>query len=127
MSEQPKGTRPPFEHWAVVELMGHVRLAGHVTEQELFGAKLGRIEIPQKDGSFVSQLFGGASVYRITPVTEAVARQVALNTTYMPVSVWDFPRPALPRPDDEDPNPGRHDRPDTGDDYDDEPDNEPAF
>ncbi len=91
MNEQ-KGTRAPFEAWAVVELMGHVKLAGKVTEQEVLGSKLGRIEIPQKDGTFVTQFFGGASVYRISPVSEEVARHVALNTTYMPISAWELPR-----------------------------------
>lgn len=32
--------------WGIVELMGHVRLAGRVSEVERFGAKLGRIDIP---------------------------------------------------------------------------------
>lgn len=35
--------------WAIVELMGHVRLAGYVTEEERFGAKLGRIDIHAKE------------------------------------------------------------------------------
>ncbi len=95
-----KGTRPPFESWAVVELMGHVKLAGKVTEQEVFGAKLGRVEIPQRDGTWVTQLFGGASVYRISPVSEEVARAVALTTTYMPLSPWELPRPKIEGPKD---------------------------
>ena len=40
-------TEKPFDQWAIVELMGHVRVAGKVTEVELFGAKMGRIEIPR--------------------------------------------------------------------------------
>lgn len=34
------------DQWAVVELMGHVRLAGRISEEERFGSKLGRIDIP---------------------------------------------------------------------------------
>ena len=34
-----------METWAIVELMGHVRVAGFVTEEERFGVKLGRIDI----------------------------------------------------------------------------------
>lgn len=58
-----------FETWAVVELMGHVRLAGRLTEENLFGSALGRIDIPVGDGTdeFITQYFGGGSVYRITP------------------------------------------------------------
>lgn len=99
------------EVWAIVELMGHVRLAGRLTEEEKFGAKMGRLDIPVasepncincngknppcplcKGGSFVSQLFGGNSVYRITIVTEAVARHVASSHAPAPVSPWDFPK-----------------------------------
>lgn len=29
------------DSWAIVELMGHVRIAGRITEEERFGAKLG--------------------------------------------------------------------------------------
>lgn len=81
--------------WAVVELMGHVRLAGRLSEEEKFGGKLGRLDIPQEDGSFVTQFFGAGSVYRITVVAEAVARHVAKGASPAPVSPWDFPK-ALP-------------------------------
>ncbi len=81
----------PAEVWAVVELMGHVKLAGRLTEEEKFGVKMGRLDIPA-EGGFVTQLFGGASVYRITIVTEAVARQVNRSTSPAPVSPWDFPK-----------------------------------
>lgn len=79
------------EVWAIVELMGHVKLAGRVSEEEKFGAKMGRIDIPDGDG-FVTQFFGGASLYRITIVTEEVARAVAKNVTVAPVHSWDFPK-----------------------------------
>ena len=39
--------------------------------------------------------FGGGSVYRITAVTEEVARHVAKSSQPAPVSSWDFPKPAL--------------------------------
>lgn len=38
--------KQPESVWAVVELMGHVKLAGRLTEEEKFGAKLGRPDIP---------------------------------------------------------------------------------
>lgn len=76
--------------WAIVELMGHVRLGGKLTEEERFGVKLGRLDIP--DGErFVTQFFGGQSVYRITIVDEAAARAVARRTPE-PVSAWELPK-----------------------------------
>ena len=38
---------PPAPKWAIVELMGHLRLAGLLSEEEHFGAKMGRIDIPR--------------------------------------------------------------------------------
>lgn len=85
-------TRSEPAVWACVELMGHVKLAGRLTEEEKFGAKLGRLDIPQEDGSFVTQFFGGSSVYRITLVTEDVARHIARKSSPEPVHPWDFPK-----------------------------------
>jgi hypothetical protein len=82
-----------FEQWAILELMGHVRLAGKVTEEEHFGAKLGRIDIPNGDG-FTTQWFSGGSIYRLTPTTEAIARGVALRNQPEPVHRWELPAPA---------------------------------
>jgi hypothetical protein len=38
-----------FDSWCVLELMGHVRMAGRVTEEERFGVKMGRIDVPDAD------------------------------------------------------------------------------
>lgn len=43
-----------FGTWAILELMGHVKLAGFVTEEELFGGKIGRIDIPGADDQNLS-------------------------------------------------------------------------
>jgi len=80
------------ETWAVVELMGHVRLAGRLTEEERFGSKVGRLDIPNTDGGFTTQFFGGGSVYRITIVSEEAARIVAGKSTAAPVQPWELPK-----------------------------------
>lgn len=96
-----------FKEWAILELMGHVKLGGIVTEVEMFGAKLGRIEVPTATG-FVTQFFGGGSVYRLTPTTEAIARLVAQSNAPAPINRWELPQLAAasgapdPRGDDED-------------------------
>lgn len=85
-------TNGTFDQWCILELMGHVRLAGRVTEESLFGTALGRIDIPNGDG-FTTQYFGGSSVYRITPTTEEVARLVAVGNQPEPVHRWELPAP----------------------------------
>jgi hypothetical protein len=112
-----------FETWAVVELMGHVKMAGRVTEEERFGGKLGRIDIPDESGDFSTQYFGFASVYRLTVVTEEVARFIASRNKPAPIYSWDLDKvralkPA-PDPDAIDAEPGGGlDEPPDGDDED---------
>jgi hypothetical protein len=77
--------------WGILELMGHVRTAGRITEEEKFGCKLGRIDIPKDDG-FVTQYFGGSSIYRLSPCTEEVARAVAKTSVPSPVHSWELPK-----------------------------------
>jgi hypothetical protein len=91
--EQEAPKAEPFEQWAIVELMGHVRLGGRLTEESHFGVALGRIDIPAGDG-FATQFFGGSSIYRITPVAEDVARAVATANQPQPVHRWELPAPA---------------------------------
>lgn len=103
------------DEWAIVELMGHVKLAGRLTEVERFGSKMGRLDIPQDDGNYITQFFGGGSVYRITAVSEDVAKAVAKGNQSHPVSAWDWPK-ALPE---RQPAPSIHDDSEDEDDFDD--------
>lgn len=80
------------EMWGILELMGHVRLAGKITEEERFGGKLGRIDIPNKDGGFTTQFFNASSIYRLTPTSEETAFQVAVNCQPTPVHAWELPK-----------------------------------
>jgi hypothetical protein len=66
------------EIWAIVEVMDHSRYAGRVSECQQFGAPLIRVEVPESDGqpAFEKHL-GAASIFAITPCTEAVARAAA--------------------------------------------------
>lgn len=66
--------------WAIVELFGHQRHAGLVQEAELFGVRMGRVDVPDaKDPAktHATHLFAGSSVFRFTPCTEETARRVA--------------------------------------------------
>lgn len=71
-------TEEPFDQWCVVELMGHMRLGGKLTEEEHFGIKLGRLDIPNKEGGSSTQYFGANAIFRIIPTTEEIATAVGL-------------------------------------------------
>jgi hypothetical protein len=76
--------------WAIVEVMGHRRFAGHVTEQLFGSAALIRVDVPATEQparygrearttAEYSKLIGVASIYCITPCTEDVARRAAVE------------------------------------------------
>lgn len=96
-------TEQAADEWAIVELFGHIRTAGRVSEVERFGVKLMRLDIPGDDGDFVAtQLIGGAALYRVTPTTEDTARRVAALGRPAPVKAWQLSAvPHRDEPDDE--------------------------
>ena len=65
-----------FEGWALLELLGHRQRVGRVSEVEMFGGKLLRIDIPF-DGGEVTEFYGCGSVYALRPIAEDVARDMA--------------------------------------------------
>jgi hypothetical protein len=79
-----------FKEWAILELMGHRKLAGLVSEQELGGTNLIRIDVPTADG-FATQFYGAAALYCLTPCSEAVARAFAKGAQPEPVHRWELP------------------------------------
>ena len=81
-----------YEGWSIMELMGHRRLAGYVTEQEIAGARMLRIDVPgEGDEVHATQFYSPSSLYCLTPVTEEVARGLARRTKPAPVQRWELP------------------------------------
>lgn len=86
-----------FKQWAIVELFGHARIAGLLTEQTIGGCSFVRIDVPE----FVSEgqtfqpatkLFGQGAIYGISFVDEATATIAALEIRYQPVNTWSLRR-----------------------------------
>jgi hypothetical protein len=84
--------------WAIVELMGHVRYGGKVSKDNHFGTAMLRIDVPQADGTFVSQLINPSSLYRLTMCSEELARAAANQGNPRPMSSWEV-RHLLPAPE----------------------------
>lgn len=68
-----------FEHWAVVELMGHSQCAGRCTEQSVAGTNMLRVDIPDPNDAekFITRYYGGSAIYAVHIVDEAIARAAA--------------------------------------------------
>src|SRR6185312_2055970 len=86
-----------FEGWAILELMGHRRLAGNVREVSLFGGSFCRIDIPGPNNTTATQYYGASSIYALTPTTEDIARAVATREQPEPAHRWELPQLAAPK------------------------------
>ena len=80
----------PFDQWAIVELMGHRRLAGQVTEQEIAGQAFIRLDIHATADETVTQFYSPSAVYCITPTSEETARRAGALSRPAPVSRWEL-------------------------------------
>ena len=139
-----------FSEWCILELMGHRRLAGLVTECQVAGHGFLRLDVPHCDSGLgagwctvhgkcgcdpvesgnlssetcplhgarsdhpklwtATQFYSPSSVYCMTPVSEDVARKIAVTNTPAPATRWELERASAV------PVRGRHDEDD--DDYD---------
>ncbi len=91
MTDQVKS----FDQWGIVEVMGHKKYAGHITEQTIGGASLLRVDVPEvtvpthvnvpgegfkevkRTVAAYSKLIGVGSIYMITPTSEDIATKCA--------------------------------------------------
>lgn len=82
-----------FEGWAILELMGHRKLAGYVSEQNVAGAGFLRIDVPgpADDAYVATQFYAPGALYCLTPTTEDVARRFAAGCRPEPVTRWELP------------------------------------
>lgn len=82
-----------FEQWAIVELFGHQRIAGRVTEQAIGGCSFIRVDVPAaaKEQAF-TKLFGQGAIYAITFTDEAAATIMAGAIQARPVDTWELQR-----------------------------------
>lgn len=87
--------QPPV--WAIIELMGHVKYGGQVSKDNQFGTALLRVDVPQADGTFVSQLVNPTSLYRLTMCSEQLARAAAKGGQMKPMDSWEV-KHLLPAP-----------------------------
>ena len=90
-------TQEKFEHWMIVELMGHNIIAGFVSEQTIGGAALIRVDVPKTDnaGPF-TKFFNNSAIYAMTPTTEEVATVAANKLAVRPISAQSMTATACP-------------------------------
>lgn len=81
--EQPP--TPELKAWALVEIFGHTRIVGFLSQQAFGSGVLFRVDVPDltSSGKVIRQgftrYFGLAAIYSITPISEEMVRQLLPN------------------------------------------------
>lgn len=67
-----------FESFAIVELMGHSKVAGKVIEETVFGTPMMRVDVPRVGSrAGYTKYYSAGSIYCFTPCDEATAQLAA--------------------------------------------------
>lgn len=105
---------PAFRGWAIVDVMGHQRYAGQVSETTIAGAGLIRVDVPEvtlagasgygpsstptrRTIPAFSKLFAPGAIHSISPCDEEIARAMAARFDQQPVQPFEL-RHLLPGP-----------------------------
>lgn len=87
---QPEQDKP--KQWALVELFGHNRIAGEISEQTIGGCSFVRIDVPATDSEpGFTKLYGNGAIYAVTFVQEEIARAAAKTFRVRPVTPYEIP------------------------------------
>lgn len=91
-NETKEATKNGFESWVILELLGHRRLCGYLTEETIGGCSFLRIDVPV-DGKVVTQYYSPSAVYAITPTTAETVHKLAHTNAPAPASAWEIAQP----------------------------------
>ena len=67
-----------FEQWGIVELMGYQRTAGRLSEEQIGGANMLRVDFPDGE-TFRTAYYGPSAIYALHVTDEEVARAAATS------------------------------------------------
>lgn len=85
----------PEPEYAIVEIFGRRKHAGRIQEVDRFGAKMLRIDVPNKGdfaNGFISHFYGGGSIFSLTNTDLATVERI--NKPYEPAGRYSLPAPA---------------------------------
>lgn len=81
-----------FNEWALVELFGHNKIVGQVSEATLAGGAFLRVDVPafNREPAF-TRFYSPGAVYSINPITEEIARGLMERYRNVPVERYELP------------------------------------
>jgi hypothetical protein len=81
--------KPRFEEWCILELFGHQRIAGRVSEQVLGSGSFIRVDVPSIDDKpGFTRLYGASAIYSVTVTDEQTARLAVKAYQVQPLERW---------------------------------------
>lgn len=86
-----------FEQWGILELMGHQRTAGRLTEEMIAGSNLLRVDIPVNAHEFRTAYYGSSAIYALHVTSEETARKAAGSMSTKPPYAYLLESERLPR------------------------------
>jgi hypothetical protein len=82
-----------FDEWCLVELFGHQKIVGKVSEATLAGGAFLRVDVPAFNGQpAFTRYYGPGAIYSINPVSEDVARGLMDRYRNEPVNRFELPQ-----------------------------------
>lgn len=81
--------------WGLIELFGHNKIAGQISEETIGGQPFVRVDVPEVDDlTPYTKFFNGQAIYAITPTTEEIARAFVAFHRPRPVSTYELRLPS---------------------------------
>jgi len=90
-SQSQESSNQHFEHWALIELMGHQRIAGLVCEVNIAGRGFLRVDVPDANGVIqFSRIYAPDAIYCISPTDRQIAIGLAVKCAARPFQCYDL-------------------------------------
>lgn len=90
MTIEVKSESAALEMFGVVDLFGHTRIAGQISDFALGGESFVRVDVPAvEDVPAHTRLFGKGAIYSISFTGREIAQAVARNLKSKPITVYD--------------------------------------
>ena len=94
MPTNTKFDMPENGFWALIELFGHQRVAGFVSEYNFGGETFVRVDVPAlEEITPFTRMFGKGAIYAINPLAEVLARRMATSLRVAPLQLYDLTAP----------------------------------
>ena len=79
------------ETYCLLELMGHQKVAGLLTETTIAGKGMLRVDIPNEKGQTIhTRFYSPDAVYSISPVDRQICIGIAVKCNVRPVTIYDL-------------------------------------